>query len=179
MSEIAPDIAHHAALDARMVAAARELRLLQLVSWPATLQQPFLASFARGKPELPKIEYPKLDFSHARRELERIVAEADPDHPLGHYVGESARSWSIAAELLESLGTPRVTEHSVRLFGRPDEPLPGNGPTTREAARHFIAIANEQNFDRLQLQFEVQFASAEPLWKISIDQSHYTLNILP
>ena len=33
--------------------------------------------------------------------------------------------------------------HSVRLFGRPDEKLPGDGPTTREAARHFIDIANE------------------------------------
>src|SRR5690349_5266009 len=103
MTDAAPDIAHHAALDARMVAAARELRLLQLVSWPAALQQPFLQSFARGKPELPKVDYPKLDFAEARRELDRIVAEADPDHPLGHYVCESARSWSIAAELLESL----------------------------------------------------------------------------
>ncbi|HJR72803.1 MAG TPA: flavohemoglobin expression-modulating QEGLA motif protein [Luteimonas sp.] len=166
MTDAAPDIAHHAALDARMVAAARELRLLQLVSWPAALQQPFLESFARGKPELPKVEYPKLDFAEARRELERIIAEADPDHPLGHYVGESARSWSIAAELLESLGTPRVTEHSVRLFGRPDEPLPGNGPTTREAARHFIAISDE--LDRELLAPSEQVAISATALKLQL-----------
>ena len=32
----APDIAHHAALDARMAKAARAIRLLSLVSWPAS-----------------------------------------------------------------------------------------------------------------------------------------------
>jgi len=126
-----------------MVRAARGIRLLSMVSWPMTLQQPFLDSFARGQPALPKVEYPKHDFSEARRELEAIGAEADPQHPLGIYLIESAQSWSIAAELLECLGTNEVTTHSVRLFGRPEEPLPGHGPTTREAARHFIVIADE------------------------------------
>ncbi len=143
MPDLAPDILHHAALDARMVRAVRGLRLLNLVSWPASEQQRFLADYARGELALPQHEYPKHDFSAARRELDAIIAAADPGHPLGRYVGETARSWSIAAELLESLGTPEVTTHSVRLFGRPDEPLPGNGPTTREAARHFIDIAGE------------------------------------
>ncbi|MCI4568539.1 flavohemoglobin expression-modulating QEGLA motif protein [Lysobacter sp. CFH 32150] len=143
MPDLAPDILHHAALDARMVRAVRGLRLLNLVSWPASEQQRFLADYARGELALPQHEYPKHDFSAARRELDAIIAAADAEHPLGRYVGETARSWSIAAELLEALGTPEVTTHSVRLFGRPDEPLPGNGPTTREAARHFIDIAGE------------------------------------
>src|SRR5690606_33093709 len=58
------------------------------------------------------------------------------------YVAESARSWDTAAQLLEALGTAAVTTHSIALYGRPDEVLPG-GPSTREAARHFIAIADE------------------------------------
>lgn len=144
MTDLAPDIAHHAALDARMVKAVRGIRLLTLVSWPLQVQQQFLAQWARGGgPVLPQFTYPKHDFSEARSELDAIINAADPDHPLGNYLDESARSWAIAAELLESLGTVAVTTHSVRLFGRPDTPLPGNGPTTREAARHFIAIANE------------------------------------
>jgi len=143
MPDLAPDILHHAALDARMVKAARGLRLLNLVSWPASEQRQFLDAYARGELALPQHEYPKHDFSAARRELDAIVAAADPAHPLGRYVSETAQSWSITAELLEALGTKEVTTHSVRLFGRPDEPLPGNGPTTREAARHFIDIAGE------------------------------------
>ena len=50
--------------------------------------------------------------------------------------------WCRAAELLEQLGTPRVSELSVALFGKPEHILPG-GATTREAANHFIAIADE------------------------------------
>lgn len=144
MTDVAPDIAHHAALDTRMVRAVRGIRLLTLVSWPQEVHQQFLAHWARGgAPTLPQVVYPKHDFSEARSALDAIVKAADPEHPLGIYIAESARSWSIAAELLESLGTAAVTTHSVRLFGRPDTPLPGNGPTTREAARHFIVIANE------------------------------------
>ncbi len=138
-----PEIAHHAALDLRMLRAVRGMKLLAMVSWPMDVQQAFLAQWARGDASLPEVAYPAHDFSDARRELDAIIAAADPQHPLGRYLQESALSWSIAAELLESLGTSAVTTHSVRLFGRPDEPLPGNGPTTREAARHFIDIADE------------------------------------
>ncbi len=143
MTDLAPDILHHAALDTRMVKAVRGIRLLNMVSWPADEQRRFLDTHARGAAVLPRHQYPKHDFSEARRELDAISAEADPAHPLGHYIVDSARSWSIAAELLECLGTNEVMTHSVRLFGRPDEKLPGDGPTTREAARHFIDIANE------------------------------------
>ncbi|AWV08639.1 flavohemoglobin expression-modulating QEGLA motif protein [Marilutibacter maris] len=136
-------IAHHAALDARMVQAARGIRLLTLTSWPAGQEQRFLEEHATGRLALPRIEYPRHDFAEVRAELEAVAAEADPDHPLGQYLRESAHSWGIAAQLLESLGTPAVTAHSVRLFGRPDEALPGDGPSAREAAQHFISIADE------------------------------------
>ena len=136
------DITRHAALDARMARAARAIRLLSLVSWPASEQQAFLADHAQGKAKLPAHQYPKHDFSDERREFEAIAADADPAHPLGIYLIESARSWAVAAELLEHLGTPKVAELSVVLFGKPDHTLPG-GATTREAAGHFIDIANE------------------------------------
>ncbi|WP_454832599.1 flavohemoglobin expression-modulating QEGLA motif protein [Pseudoxanthomonas wuyuanensis] len=143
MSPADSDIAHHTALDQRMVKAVRGIKLLSLASWPASLQAPFLDSVARGQPRLPQVDYPRLDFGDARRELADIIRAADPAHPLGAYLRESAHCWDIAAQLLEALGTTAVTTHSIALFGQPEEALPGNGPTTREAARHFIAIANE------------------------------------
>ena len=158
-TEHAPEILHHAALDARMLRAVRELKLLSLVSWPAEVQQVFLAQWARGGTALPLVGYPRHDFSEARRELDAIIGETDHSHPLGHYVCDSARSWSIAAELLEALGTPAVSTHSQRLFGHPDEPLPGNGPTTREAARHFIDIANELDRELLAPSEQVSISA--------------------
>lgn len=144
-----PDIAHHAALDARLVKAVRGIKLLSLASWPAEVQAPFLDGVARGQPQLPVIDYPRLDFGDARRELAAIAGAADEAHPLGCYLRESVRSWDIAAQLLESLGTPAVTTHSIALFGTPEECLPGDGPTTRDAAGHFIAIANDLDHELL------------------------------
>lgn len=153
------DIAACSALDVRLVAAARGIRLLGLASWPARVQADFLARRARGDTALPVIEYPRLDFSEARRELDAIAAEADPTHPLGHYLHDSARTWAIAAELLECLGTPAAGAHAQRLFGRPEERLPGDGPTTREAARHFIAIADELDRELLAPEERVSISA--------------------
>ena len=87
------EVAHHAALDARLVEAVGGIRLLGLTSWPATVQVPFLDSVARGQPVLPKVDYPRLDFSEERRALAAIAADCDDSHPLGHYVQQSAQSW--------------------------------------------------------------------------------------
>src|SRR3546814_8277385 len=108
MTSHAPDIAHHAALDARMVAVARGIKVLTLVSWPASVQQRFLEGHARGHDVPPRIEYPRHDFGDARRELDAIAAAADPAHPLGAYLVESTRSWSTAAWLLEALEIGRA-----------------------------------------------------------------------
>ena len=143
------DLRHHAALDARLVAAARGLRVLALASWPATVQQRFLAGHAAGRRALPAVSYPRHDFSEARRELAAVAAAADPAHPAGAYLRESAEAWDAAARLLEALGTPAAGTHALALYGSPDRPLPGGGPSTREAARHFIGIADELDHELL------------------------------
>ena len=132
-----------------MVAAARQLRLLTLASWPASVQDAFLARWQRGNASLPQYAYPRHDFSDAKRELAAVAQQADPAHPIGRYLIDCAQNWTIAADLLEALGTSAVSVHSQRLFGSPDECLPGNGPSTREAARHFIDIANELDCELL------------------------------
>ncbi|MCW4454524.1 flavohemoglobin expression-modulating QEGLA motif protein [Flavobacterium sp. MXW15] len=148
-------IAHHAALDARLVDAVRGLRLLALTSWPASTQVPFLESVARGRPRLPQVEYPRLDFGDVRRELAAIAAAADPAHPLGRYLRDSVHSWDLGAGLLEALGTRAVDDYSAQLYGVPEQPMPGNGPTTREAALHFIQIAQELDHELLAPEEQV------------------------
>lgn len=151
-------IAHHAALDARMAKAAKPIKLLSLVSWPASEQQRFLSGWAKGNPTLPCFEYPKHDFSDARRELVAIAAAADSEHPLGQYLIESAQGWVLAAELLENLGTRQVTDLSIALFGTPDHALPG-GATTREAANHFLMVADELDHELLAPSEQVEISA--------------------
>jgi len=167
-----PEIAHHAALDARMAKAARGIRLLSLVSWPASEQQSFFADLDRGNARLPAHQYPRHDFSDARREFDAIAAAADPTHPLGIYLVESAHSWGLAAELLEHLGTPRVTDLSVALFGKPEHTLPG-GATTREAANHFIAIANELDRELLAPSEQVAISATSLAMQLQASLDDY------
>ena len=139
----ASTLGRHAALDARLVAAVRGIRLLQAVSWPQHVQQDFLAAWRAGRSVLPQVRYAVPELADVRRELAAIADAADADEPLGLYLRRTADSWSVAAQLLEAVGTPAVTDFSVRLFGRPGDVLPGDGPSNLDAARHFIDVADE------------------------------------
>jgi uncharacterized protein (TIGR02421 family) len=130
-------------LDRRLVAATRSIRLLASVSWPASVEMEFVAAWKRGAARIPDIVYPRTDFSETREALMGIVLAAEPGHPLGDYIRRTALSWRVATELLDAMGTPAVSEHSARLYGRPSDRVPGAGLTNVDAARHFIAIADE------------------------------------
>ncbi len=130
-------------LDRRLVAATRGIRLLQSVSWPASIEMDFVAAWKAGTARLPEITYPKFDFAETREALLGISIAAEPGHPLGDYIRRTAHSWRVATELLDAIGTPAITEHSARLFGKPTDLVPGAKLTNVDAARHFIAIADE------------------------------------
>jgi uncharacterized protein (TIGR02421 family) len=139
-----PDVlARFAELDRRLVAAVKGIRMLALVSWPASVQSIFLENWHAGRAQLPKVTYATSDFSRTREELEDIFLQADAQHPLGDYLRRSAQSWRVATELLDAVGTPAMTEHSIHLFGRPGDRLPGGTVSNLDAARHFIELANE------------------------------------
>ena len=144
MNDVLPsDLARCAALDKRLVEAVRGIHVLGMVAWPASAERKFLESIARGREALPKIEYAQPDFSAQRAELEKIARAADAAHPLGAYLQRSARSWSIAAAMLESIGTPAFTACSIELYGKPDDALPGGSQTNLDAAKYFLSIAEK------------------------------------
>src|SRR5690606_32485953 len=106
----------------------------------------------RGVRRMPVVDYPRQDFSAARRELQAVADAADPQHPLGLYLIDSARQWDLAAGMLDALGTPEAGALSLGLYGHPEDPLPGGGTTTRDAAGHFIGIASELDRELLAPQ---------------------------
>src|SRR5690606_27722941 len=99
------------------------------------------------------------DFSDARYELQAVAAAADPDHPLGAYLIDSARQWDLAARLLGVLGTSEAGALSVTLYGPPGDRLPGRDTTTRHAARHSIGIADELDRELLAPAEQVAVSS--------------------
>lgn len=137
------DLAALAALDGRLVRAVRRLRLLQSVSWRHGVQREFLERWKRGARSLPNPEYFPEDHTELRAELRAIADACDPHQPLGLYVRRTAESWHTAALLLEAVGTAAVTDHSICLFGRPSDALPGGEVSGIDAALHFVRIADE------------------------------------
>lgn len=148
MSAIAPialsaALERHAALDRRLVAAVRRIRVLPTVAWPAAVERAFLERAQRGDMALPQVGYARPDLARERAELEAIAAAADPGHPAGAYLIRTAASWRIAAEMLEAVGTAAVTPHAIVLYGRPGDAIPGGDVSNLDAARHFVAVADE------------------------------------
>ena len=159
MAKIPRSLKHHAALDARLVAAVRPIRLLESVSWPAKVQEDFLAAWRIGRIHLPKIDYPRQDYNGVRAELEAVSNAADPDDPIGRYLQQTSESWRICTRLLDAVGTHRVTAYSARLFGRPVEMLPGDGPTNLDAALHFINLADQMDQELREVEPDQVFAA--------------------
>lgn len=143
MADSQTTLARCTELDRRLVAAVKGIKLLASVSWPARVQNTFLENWHAGRPQLPKVDYVRSDFSHTREELEDIFLNADAEHPVGDYLRRTAQSWRIATELLDAVGTLAITEHSIRLFGRPGDRLPGGTVSNIDAAQHFIDLAAE------------------------------------
>ena len=80
------------ALDARLVEAARGIRILSHLDWPPATREKFLDSWRGGDPELPVHVYPKADFGTQVDELKEISYAVDRGHPVGRYVYQTARS---------------------------------------------------------------------------------------
>jgi hypothetical protein len=118
MVELADDILHHAALDARMVRVARSIKLLGMVSLAdrSAVQLPGPLG-ARQFVGCRRSNTRHTTSARRGASLAAIVDEADPDHPLGPLRRESALSWSVASRTARSDRHPKVTEFSIRLFG--------------------------------------------------------------
>lgn len=148
MSVVPPGgLERYAALDQRLLAAVRGIRILSTVAWPASLEDRMIADYAAGRHALPQVAYVAPDLSRARAELAAIEREAGHDDPLGDYLCRSAESWRIAAEMLEAAGTRGVTAPSIVLYGHPGDVIPGSGKSNLDAARYFVELADELGAD--------------------------------
>jgi uncharacterized protein (TIGR02421 family) len=146
---IAPELQRYAELDKRLLAAARGINILPTVAWPASLENRLIAGYSKGQFALPEVTYTRPDLSAARAELAAIERQAGNDDPLGQYLGRTAESWRIAAEMLESVGTAAVTAPSIALYGRPGDLIPGSQRSNLDAAHYFVELSNELGADLL------------------------------
>lgn len=166
VSVIAPELQHYAALDQRLLAAVRGIRILPTVGWPASLEDRMIVAYGRGQFALPDVTYKRPDLGTARAELEAIereAGEAGPSgaDPIGDYLRRTAESWRVAAEMLEAVGTAGVTAPSIALYGKPGDLIPGSQRSNLDAARYFVELSDELGADLLADDGSVEMPADE------------------
>ena len=109
--------------DQQLVAASKGIKILSVLGWGELVCNDFLAGLKRGNPIIPTIAYPNFEYAEQKLILKKIMNSASRDHPVGWYIGETAHSYFIAAQMLEGLGTAAFRECSEALYGRPDDQI--------------------------------------------------------
>ncbi|MEO7068440.1 MAG: flavohemoglobin expression-modulating QEGLA motif protein [Rhodanobacter sp.] len=151
---VAPALQRYAALDQRLLAAVRGVRILTTLAWPASLENRMIEAYSQSRFALPQVSYAVPNFTAVRAELTAIEVESggsDPldINPLGGYLRRTAESWRIAAQMLEAVGTHALTAPSIELYGRPHDLIPGSERSNLDAARYFVELSDELGADLL------------------------------
>lgn len=136
-------LAEIAALDRRLTAVVRGVRILRTVALPPGQASPFLAAHAAGRLRLPRPEYEAPDLSAERAELESIGVEIPHMHPLGGYLRRAVNAWHAATLMLEAVGTSRAGAISRQIYGCPEDLIPGTELSSAAAAREFVKVSSE------------------------------------
>lgn len=130
----------HVELDAAIVDAAQNIKVLSRLTWPAATMDTFLHDWQRGKPRLPRVEYPGSDDLNApARALGQAAKTLESfDDPIADFLAQTALSYLSLCELLARVGTESMVDFSRVLYGFPGDRLSEGEVTNLEAARHFL-----------------------------------------
>src|SRR5690242_18506418 len=107
-------------LDKALVLASKKIKVLNALAWPAGEEEIFLESWSKKKPKLPVINLPKPDVKENIQALESIASKCDTNDPVEKFLLETAQSYADAGRMISAVGTPEFTQHSIKIYGRPD-----------------------------------------------------------
>lgn len=129
--------------DRALVVIGRRIKVLKAIDWPLELEERFLASWQRGKPELPAPPNKPQALADEIGALEALMKRTDRGHPIGNWLYKSAWSYYVAAKMLAGIGTPEFTRCSSLLYGRPDYKWRSQEVTNAESAQEMIGITDD------------------------------------
>ncbi|MDD0977436.1 flavohemoglobin expression-modulating QEGLA motif protein [Pseudomonas fontis] len=125
-------------LDAALPGLARKIRVLDALSWPAGVEEVFLANWHKGKARLPDVEQRPREHAADIAALDDFIGHCDVGHPAGNFLAMTARSYATAGRMLGAIGTPAFTQYSSALYRRPDFYYPKQQLTMLDAADFFL-----------------------------------------
>ena len=133
-------LTEYADFDTQVVEAAKNIKVLSRLSWPAEVMTRFLDDWHRGNPALPSVEY---TIGDDLADTIRVLSRAEKalrayDDPVAEYISKTATSYLTLCELLQSVGTKAITEFSRALYGAPGDLIADGSVNNLDAARHFL-----------------------------------------
>ena len=135
------------ALDSELVAIIRDFVLLGPLSWSKDVMRHFLRGAACGCIVLSKVEYPKVSYKKNISSLAKYLKKlGKDDHPAIQFLRATANSYLDAYHILHGIGTQDVTEFSRKLYGSPQDDVPGYKRSHVQVARYFLRIVEEYSF---------------------------------
>lgn len=142
MTAVRMNLQRYDSIDAELVSVAGSIRVLASLTWPRELESVFLEGWRAGTPALPVVELTPPGYRPQIEALEGIMERCDRADPIGDHLYKTAWSYATAARMLEAIGTPAFTEHSVRLYGRPDFVYERQGMSVVAAARPILEVTD-------------------------------------
>lgn len=130
-------------LDARLVRAAKTVKVLTRLSWPASTFEHFVQSWRAGNPALPQVEVVPPVFGLECDELRAIARSCDQQHPVGRYIACTAQSYEKVARMLEAIGTPTFSDLSKEVYGSPKDPVARGLMSNLQVADHFVSTTDD------------------------------------
>ncbi len=130
-------------LDEALLQASRRIKVLSALAWPAGSEDAFLRGWEKGNPTLPEIRIRPPALGSSLAELRTITETCDEDHPVERFLADTARSYVEAGRMLEAVGTPAFTHHSVQIYGRPDRIYSTQDFSPVDAATFFLKVTDE------------------------------------
>ncbi len=108
-------------LDAQLRQLVTPINVLKYLNWPDGIEESFLSNWRARNAQLPECFYEVPDWSSEIAELDHFIVQCEGDDPVLRYLRQTAWSYAEAARMLMAVGTPEFTQHSLRLYGRPDD----------------------------------------------------------
>ncbi len=127
-------------LDAELIKIAGSIRVLSNLTWPREQETTFLKAWRGGSPRLPQVELHPTDHRAEIEALQALMSRCDRSDPMGDHLYKTAWSYLTAARMLGAVGTPEFTQHSVRLYGRPDFVYERQGMSSVLAAEAIVEV---------------------------------------
>ena len=129
-------------LDSALMRAAKKIKVLNALAWPAEAEVKFLDGWRKNNPQLPEINIRPPDVNDSVKELDAIIQECNQEDPVEKFLAETALSYAYAGRMLMNVGTPEFTKYSSYIYGRPDAVYKLQGISAVDGAKFFLEVTD-------------------------------------